>query len=434
MAKSNNQPNKIEDIKRHLYDRDVNPISHHREGVLHQENHADIPKEWNTNDISNINMTTKKTTKVFKNFFIGAFVFLIIAIAIAAFVFLKGNATVSSDNIQVLVLGNSFVKGGEELPLQIEVINNNSAGLESVNMTIEYPKGATGTSSDVSRLPRESLGDIAAGGRIEKNIKLILFGDQNTVQEIKIILEYRSVGSGQIISKETIYPVTISSSPISISLFAPEETSSNQLINLKIVATLNTTLPSDDIVLKVDYPSGFKFEGSTPKTSFGDSIWSLADLKQEEPLTIDLSGRIIGQDNDEQVFHFYIGTVKSVNQSVIDVVYNSLLHSIVIKKPFLETKLIINGESSDQFAIYNNSNIKASIVWSNNLPVRLTDTQITANFSGNVFDRNSVDAEAGFYDSSNDSIIWDRNTTNDLISVVPSGTCEKSKILLTNKL
>ncbi len=59
---------------------------------------------------------------VFRNFFIGAIGFFIIASAFGAYMFFAGSNTVSADNIEINILGNAFVSGGEELPLKIEII------------------------------------------------------------------------------------------------------------------------------------------------------------------------------------------------------------------------------------------------------------------------------------------------------------------------
>lgn len=414
MSEGQNRMHKIEDIKRKLYDREDHISLRHKEGILHQEQHK-VSQDWQ----DTIPMTKKqKTPYFFKIFFAVAVVFFLGALSFAGFKYIKGGSVVSSENIEINVIGNAFTQGGEDLPLQIEIINHNKASLELVNMIVEYPKGATQDSNDIVRLPRDSIGTIRSGERVERNVNITLFGDQNVVRNVIVKLEYHPEGSNAIFTKDKVYPITINSSPVSISFFGPSEIGSNQEINFKVTATLNTTLPSEQAVLKVEYPSGFRYEDSDIDPSLGNSIWSLENLSIENPLAINIKGNIVGQYNDEQVFRVYIGTIKSNNQSTIEVVYNSLLHSVMIRKPFLETRIVINGDDGPYASSDGGKEIKTNIVWSNNLPNRVDDVQIIAKLSGNVFDKTSVDSD-GFYNSAENSIIWDRNTDDSLISVEP---------------
>lgn len=414
MSEEQNRMHKIEDIKRRLYDRDDRSSLHHKEGILHEERH-NISQEWQ----NTVPMPKKhKTPYFFKAFFALAVIFFLGSLGFALYKYTQGGGVVSSDNIEISVIGNAFTQGGENLPLQIEIINHNNANLELVNMVVEYPKGATQDESDIVRLPRDSIGTIKSGERVERNVNITLFGDQNVVRNVTVKLEYHPEGSNAIFTKDKVYPVTINSSPVSLSFFGPTETGSNQEINFKVVATLNTTLPSEQAVLKVEYPNGFRYEESDIEPSLGNSIWGLESLSPTSPLTINIKGTLVGQDNDEQVFRAYIGTIRSNNQSTIDVVYNSLLHSVTIKKPFLETRIVINGDDGPYSSAEGGKEIRANIVWSNNLPTKVDDVQIIAKLSGNVFDKSSVSSD-GFYNSSENSIIWDRNTYDNLASVEP---------------
>jgi hypothetical protein len=160
----------------------------------------------------------------------------------------------------------------------------------------------------------------------------------------------------------------------------------------------------------------------------GNSLWDLSDLTQTTPKVITINGRLVGQDGDQQAFHFYVGTVDPSNQSVVSVVYNSLLHIISITKPFLEAKVLINGQTADNYSVSGGDVVHANIAWANNLSSRITDVQIIAHFSGNAFNESSVDSGRGFYDSINNQIIWDKNTIDNFTSIEPgeNGTIDFS--------
>jgi hypothetical protein len=194
------------------------------------------------------------------------------------------------------------------------------------------------------------------------------------------------------------------------------------MVSFTVTATLNTTLPEGNTMLQVAYPNNFVFDSAVPSPSLGNSVWNLSALSLTNPVTIKVQGRLIGQDGDEQVFHVYAGTTSPSNQSVVNVVYNSLLHTMTITKPFLEARILVNSQDLSTYTASGGETINAEVSYANNLSTRITDAQIILSLSGNVFDKASVDPREGFYNSANTQIIWDKNTIPDLASVEPGAT------------
>ena len=417
MPEQDGNLHKIEDIKRKLYDPAYSSTKHRKEGALHSVHH-EVSNAWGDEEVPNTKHIKTPST-LFKKFFIGAIIFFIGAIIFGVIMYLKGADTVSSDKIDISVFGNSFTEGGSELPLQIKIQNKNNAKLELANMLIEYPRGAgADNKTDMVRLPRDQIGTIEPGESVERNIKVALYGDQGTVRNVTIHFEYHPQGSNAIFTKEVTYPVTISSSPLALRLDGPEQTSSNQEVTFTVTASLNTTLPSTAL-LKIDYPSGFVFDSATPSPISDKSLWSLSSLTSQNPAVIVIHGRISGQDGDEQAFHVYAGTASPLDQSKVDVVYNSLLHTVLIEKPFLEAKLSLNGSASDQYSVPGGQLVKMQVDWANNLSTQVSDAEIRVHFSGNVFNKSSVISQEGFYNSINNEIIFDKSTTPDFASIEP---------------
>ena len=333
--------------------------------------------------------------------------------------FSSNNVSVSSEKIDIKIIGNAFAKGGDELPLQVEITNSNNASLELSNLIIEYPRGAEDNVTDVVRLPRDPIGTIKSGETVIRNIKVKLFGAEKSIRNIKVSLEYHPEGSNAIFTKDKYYPVTISMAPISLDIEAPTEVISNQPISFKITATLNTSLPDSSPVLQVSYPSNFVFNSAVPAPIVNNSVWDLSTLTSQTPITIEVKGSLVGQNGDEQIFHVYAGTTDGMNQSVVNVVYSSILQKISITKPFLEARILVNGQDMPEYAVSGGSAVNTEISWANNLSTRITDGQIIVSLSGNVFDKNTVNAGGGFYDSANNQIIWDKNSVSDFADINP---------------
>jgi len=423
---------KIEDMKKQLYDKNEKTMIHKREGVLHQT-HYNVPTSWSDEINKDKIMAKHKKLKssFFKKFFIFSIIFFIGALGFAYYKFSNNETSVSSDKIDIEVIGNSFTKGGEELPLQIEIDNNNSASLEYANLIVEYPKGAEDSSTDVVRLSKDSIGTIAAGEKVVRNIKVTLYGAEKSIRNIKISLEYHPEGSNAIFTKEKYYPVTISVAPLSLTVEAPDDTISNQAISIKVKAVLNTSLSDEENpILQITYPSNFIFESATPVPLVGNSTWDLSSISLTNPITVEVKGRLLGQEGDEQIFHAYAGTSSETDPSEVNIIYSSTLQKISIAKPFLDTEILVNDKDETEYAVAGGSTVNVDINWSNNLSTLITDGKIIASISGNVFDKTKISSNNGYYDSTNNQIVWDRNTLSSLAEIDPgqSGTVSFSFI------
>ena len=406
---------KIADEKMHLYDVKDKNVNHHLEGVLHQVSHK-VSSEWQHEDKDNEfddMIKRKPKMSIFKKFFIFAIIFFIGAAGFATYMFYNEDTSISTDKIDVNVIGNAFAKGGEELPLEVEIQNRNNANLELVNLMVSYPSGASDDVTEMTRLPREIIGTIGAGESVTKGIKVKLYGEEKSIRNVKVSMEYHSQGSNAILTKEISYPITISSAPLSLFIEAPDSVTADQEISFNVKAVLNTSLPDVNTVLQLSYPNNFIFEEASVKPDFGNSIWNLSSLDTTAPFNLTIKGRMIGQDGDEQVFHVYAGVPNSSDKSRVNVVYNSLLHNVSIVKPFLEAKIL-----SVDYAP-GGDNVEVSIAWANNLSTQITDAVITAQITGNGLMDKSVATEQGFYDSLNNKITWDKNTFSQMRTIEP---------------
>ncbi len=425
---------KIEDIKKRLYDRRDTVTVRRHEGVLHEIkhdasdhwDHSDLPKNLNDDDLP------KPHSSFFKKFFISACVFFVGALLFGVYVYYKGNnIIISNDKIDVLVTGSNFIEGGQELSLQIDVTNKNNASLKLVNLSVEYPRGSADSSIEMTRLPSIEIGTMAAGERTSQNVKVVLYGEEKSIKNILVNLEYQPDNSNAIFNKKIEYPVTISSAPLSLIIDAPKEINANQEIDINVKAILNTKLPGGNTLVQVEYPQGFVFESAVPKPSFGNFMWNIDSITKEKPFGVAIKGKMIGQYNDEQVFRVSIGNKEIGNAGVnIDTIYSTLIHSITLVKPFLETHLFVNNNEMDSYSVNPNNQISGHITWSNNLSVPITDAKIFLNLSGTAFDRTNVIPNDGFFDSKNNRIVWDKESVSLLSSIAPG---QKGKVEFTLK-
>ncbi|MEK9182853.1 MAG: hypothetical protein AAB809_02115 [Patescibacteria group bacterium] len=416
--------NRIEELKNKLFSKNYQTKMEHRDNFTHSSKN-DVPDSWKVDIKDKLKPRGNlfAQTALLKNFFIFSVAFFVLTLLYASYVFFIGGNTVSKENIDISILGNTFTAGGEELSLVIGITNKNSSSLDLVDLVVEYPKSSQSSqidsSNQIERL-RVSLGTIPSGVVRNESVKMVLFGEQGSTIPIKISIEYRVEGSNAIFVKEEPYKVSINSTPINLFVDAPLSISPNQEIILDVKTALNSTRPASKILLKVDYPAGFKFMSSKPSPYLGNNIWNLGDLAPGAERNISITGKMLDVfEGEEKTFRIWSGSQSSKDKSMIDVVFNSLSHTVAVKRPFVEAKLFINGTSEREYAVNSNTALNGEIRFTNNLETKINDLEIKAKITGNAVDRKTINARQGFYNSADNVIVWDKNSISKLREINP---------------
>ncbi len=416
----NERLNRIEEMKTKLNSKNYEAKMQYHNNFEYQHE-EEVPESWNEEkrDFEQEKIFSTKSS-MFKKFFIFSIIVFVLALGYASYMFFAGGNTVSNNNIDIQVLGNTFTAGGEDLPLQIEITNKNSSALVLADLLVEYPKSSSGDlAGGVERL-RESLGTIPSGGIKTDNMKVVLFGEQGSSRQIKITLEYRIEKSNSIFQKEKLYDVSISSAPIDLSIDSPTEVSQNQDMTLKVKAVLNATKPLSNILVKLDYPIGFQYKSSNLTPTNGNNVWSLGDMLPGTQREIEITGRMVDvSDGEEKTFHVFSGSESNTDKSMIGIVFNSLGQTVTIKKPFIDARLVINGVYQSEYAVDSSTDVSGEINWVNNLDTKVNDMVITAKISGNAVDRKTIVSQQGYYNSSTDTISWDKNSETKFSEINP---------------
>lgn len=421
MALFKKDKSSIEKLTESLYRNDsVSPK--HKEGELHSGIY-NAQKDWEHDVYNNEQQIRTSETEnhgpMFNKILIGSISFFIFSLLFATYMFYGGGNITSNDKINLSILGPAFAESGSSFQLQFDVKNGNLQALQYVDLIIEYPKGATLSGDKDTVRIRKFIGDIPVGRSVSQKADINLFGEEGSERTIKTTLEYRVEGSNAVFVKENSYLVHIKSSPFSMSVDSLKEVNSNQDISLNISALANSDKVFQDILIKVEYPSGFTYASANPEPTYGNNIWRLGDIVKGNKKSITINGKIQGEDREERSFRIYSGSVNPDDNQDIGVIYSSYLQTVTIKRPFLETKLVLNGDSSNNYVVSSNSTISGEITWINNLPNRVVDAEIYVKITGDVLDKNSVSTSGvgGFFRPTDNTIIWNKDTNSELATL-----------------
>jgi len=304
MLENNNGKNKLDRInrlKKGLYSRSTSFLK--RKSKLHAKKY-DVNTDWGEETLSELTNQTmkkkpfKKEKNIIGRLLIIAIVLFIFALGAVFLTIFGGVNRVSTANVDISAIGPASVESGGKMSLQITIKNNNSTDLELVDLIVTYPKGSRSIDNKELNKFRESLDAIPAGESIKKEVKAVLYGEENSEKDIVISLEYRMAGSNAIFFKEKNYNLTISSSPVNLVVSPIEKTISGQEIEFSVSVISNTNTPVNNLLLTAKYPFGFKFESSSPKPNFDNNVWKVGDGNK----VIKIKGHISGQEGEEKVF------------------------------------------------------------------------------------------------------------------------------------
>lgn len=413
----------IESLTQKLYTPGAESLTKLRRSGFHEKAY-DVPPDFphDHEQPKGMKRVTKHHTTI-KWFFVGAVIFFLATLS-AAFFFLSGDRNiVSPQKIDIAVSGPVISASGDVLPLAIEIRNRNTTALQISDVIIEYPAGTRSADNVAIEFPRQrlSLGTIRSGQQIATSTRAILFAEEGTEQTVSVTLEYRVAGSNAILIKETNFVVRIGSSPLALSMSAPTRLNSGQTIEMVLDITSNTDVPLQNVMLVAEYPFGFSYKSAAPEPTYSENMWALGDIEPEGKRTIRIQGVLSGQDGEDRVFRFKTGLVSERDDTQLGTAFAQVDHIVSVSRPFIETRVSINGDMGDTVTVSPGSTVRVDVSWKNNLPTRITNGVITARITGDAVNEKTVSVQRGFYSSANDTVTWDERS-NSALAVVDAGS------------
>lgn len=350
-------------------------------------------------------------------FFVGAVGFFLYYFTVGG-----GSLPASPENISIAVSGPPQVAGGAVTEMQISVNNRNKVPLDLAELVITFPPGTRSPTDFKTDEPtlRQPLGTIEPGGVRQGTISAVFAGQEGARENVKVELEYRVSGSNSIYVASTQYALNFTSAPLSVSVVGANESVSGQPVQLSATVTSNAAAPMKDVVMRVDYPFGFKPSSASPAPKSGN-LWELGDFNPGQQKTVVLNGSITGDSGDSRIFHFLAGTRSDESHNDVDTPLSVTDFKTSISQPFLKLALAINDSVTKSVTVSPGEKVTVSVGYQNNLDVPIQNAVIVAKLTGVDFDGSTVRSSDGFYRSADGSVFWDKTTTAGRLATLAPG-------------
>jgi len=378
-----------------------------------------LPHQWEQELLEHVPSKGKRHLRLASIFFFTALGFFLLALAAAGYFFYFGGNSVSVDKISIDIQGPTTVAGGDIVPLSLSITNRNPVSLEDARIEIGFPAGSLAADDSLTPYPRytEDLGEIRSGETITRSIKAIVFGGAGETLTVPVSLSYGTRNSSTEFVKKESYPLAISSTPLSIALESLTETVSGKPLTFAATVRSNATVPIGNVVVQGTFPFGFDVISSSQKMN--GSTFFLGTLEPGQSKTVTLTGRLIGENREQRVFHFTVGTVKAPTDQTPALSYMTQDATITIMAPFIATTLAINGNTNPSIVITPGKLHNVSVSYTNTLPTSVTNATVAVTLTGSAVDYDSIKTTNGFYRSSDRTVVFSRDTDPSLATLAP---------------
>lgn len=348
--------------------------------------------------------------------------FFLLAVGVSSLLFILGGNSISGENIAVSISGPFTVGGGEAIPLQIGITNQNTVAIESATLIVTYPQGTHSATEEgrelfVERLPIES---IQPGEALNIPLRAIVFGEENEEKIINAEVEYRVTGSNSTFAKEA-EPLRfkIGSSPVVLTVDTLHKVSSGQESEVTLKISSNSPSPLTNLIVRAEYPNGFDFTKSDPAPVSGQNVWHIDTLSPEGDTSITIKGIVVGKEDDVYAMHFSIGVPNNQDQLSLSSVFSSASTEFEIEQPFIDVELVVNNNRTGNVAVESGERVDVRINLTNTTNDTIFDGRVELTLSGNALSDYEVTTSSGFYDSTKSTVYWDASSVDDLEEMPP---------------
>lgn len=380
---------------------ETTPVSHHEnDGVVFV---SDKPK--------------RSYRKIILVFSFGVF---LLALVVSGAYMLFGSNQISGNNINLSMNVPFSIAGGDVLPVQLSVTNQNSVAIESATLIINYPAG-TKSAEEVGkdlyeeRIPIEK---IDPGQVLNIPTKAILFGEENEEKQIKATIEYRVINSNGTFYKEAEpVIVKINSSPLVLRVDSIKKISSGQEMEITLAIQSNSTSPMENILISASYPNSFSLIGSEPSPSHGQSEWLIDEILPNNTYLIKIRGLVTGLASESSEIQFKAGNSRVDNQFALGSILTQTKLNYEIEEPFIGVVVNINSDTDGKAVLSTIDITDVTVIVNNTLDASVYDMRVELMPIGNIVRDNNVSVSNGYFDASSRKISWEISSMSSLEQV-----------------
>jgi hypothetical protein len=308
----------------------------------------------------------------------------------------------SKDVLKIEIIGPEEADFSQEVEYTVKYKNNGNVRLEEPRLVFEFPEYSIVDQSYITRkeVGPEELGDIYPGEERTYTFKGRLFGKEGELKTIKAQLSYQPKNLSARYQSETTFTTKIKSIPLTFDFDMPSRAEANKDFDFSINYYSTLDYPLSDLSIKINYPDGFEFLSSDPK-SLSNNEWDIPILNKAEGGRIDIKGKLAAELGDFKMFSAQIGFWREGEL----VMMKEVNKGVEITEPFLDVYQEINGQKN--YIASAGESLHYEIYFRNVGEEAFKDLFLVARLDGDGYDFNTIKTTDGEFKQGDNTIIWD---------------------------
>jgi len=318
----------------------------------------------------------------------------------------------SKEILKLEILGPTETELAQEVEYLVKYKNNGTVRLEQAKLIFEYPENSIIEDGKPSwqEIPLE---DIYPGEEKTISFKARLLGKEGEVKTAKAELSYQPKNLKARYVSDTTFTTVINKVPLTFEFDLPSKVDSGKELRFRLNYFSNANYPLSDLGIQVEYPSGFEFIDSSPK-SLEKTDWDIGLLNKSDGGRIEITGKISGEIKEDKIFKAKIGTW--IDGSFV--LLKEAAKGVEIIKPSLYLTQEIND--NPQYTAFPGDWLHYKIYFKNIGDDALTNLFLVNKLEGDAFDFQTLKSDLGNYNSGDNSIVFDWRRVSELQYLAPT--------------
>lgn len=307
--------------------------------------------------------------------------------------------TYSKAELRLEILGPETAELGEEVEYLVKYKNNSDFVLEEPKLVFQYPEYSV-VEDDKSQRQEVPLDDIYPGAENTMNFKGRLFGKENESRVATVWLSYKPKNLNARYERSNILTTVITRVPLTFEFDLPTKIESGKEFRFRLNYFSNVDFPLSSLRIFVEYPQGFEFIQSLPK-SLERTEWELALLNKTDGGRIEISGRVFGEPSEQRVFRARLGIWHEGDYILL----KEAVRGVEIIRPSIFISWQVNG--SPNYHANAGEYLQYEIFFKNTGEKALENLFLMAELDDNLLDLTTLQSFGGKLQEGTKRIIWD---------------------------
>ncbi len=300
--------------------------------------------------------------------------------------------------------GPTQTSAGDEVIYRLKYSNQTRTVLRNLKLSFSYPDGSVVIVENQTRqnytesFTVESLSPGQNGG---KEFRAFLTGERGDAKMAKAMLSFEAGNIKSSFEKESILSTTIIASSVSLVLVAPPNVAAGQTIEYILDYRNGSQEDISNIIFELDYPDDFKPTEFSPLPQRGNNLWQVDILRKNTGSRISIKGNMGGSEGENKLALAKLK--RKIGNDYIDYQLTSV--ATIISNPVFQISILVNN--SPDYSASLGDRLNYLIKYKNSSNFNLSGVNLSVKLEGDMFDLLNLDTRGGFFDDSNDTIVWD---------------------------